>query len=336
MNYEHELARNYEECQILANKLLTHCQINKCTYIGMDTETTVTRTENTNIVSLIQFAVGNKAYLFQTYKVWQENRFPSILKKILTSISIIKVGVAIQNDIERIRNSFDIKCLGFVDIQSLTTCLKIPFSSLNDLGEKYIKNFTKKLAKDHNGDWDGELDTRQIKYASLDAIYSLMIFNGVMNIEQCITIKDNQDQEENEKSELYEWLKQEIRKSKSRTLKSLVNQISNSYGPWRNKYIEIDRQWLAMKYIKKMIEEGMFEYDQAKKSIINNDTTGLKTDIKDIIDGIKYESAIAYLCNSDSEISRSKNKEQLAKNKLDAWVSGGIFTIAAGRLNLRR
>ena len=77
--------------------------------------------------------------------------------------------------------------------------------------------------------------------------------------------------EDNDIDHLYEWLILWFNNTESRPIQKVVNQIVNSYAPWRKIYTEPDRYKLAVEMIQKMVNLELIQKDSLGKiSIIKN------------------------------------------------------------------
>ena len=102
------LIENYGVAEIVAQRLRS------CSVLGFDTETRPSFTKGTvHRVALLQLSTATEAYLFRLCKM---DVPPSILA-LLTDPSILKIGVAIKNDIDGLKRAAKFKPQGFIDLQ---------------------------------------------------------------------------------------------------------------------------------------------------------------------------------------------------------------------------
>jgi len=313
-----KIITTFEQAQIGAATILDHNN-NGIHFVGFDTETTINRNIDKDKVSTIQISyIYNStpiSYIFQIYKIWKDTSLISpLLIKIIQSKSIIKVGVDITTDMIRLFNSYNIIANGYIDIQSITTTLNIPFSSLNDLCTKYLTDYSAKDPLGHKGDWDGTLSNEQILYGSRDAYYSFLLYSKIMDIKfDNVKIKNDDDI-----NILHTWIMSIMKTStKNRPIDSIINQICNSYKPWANKYTKQDKMELANKLINKMAEDGLLNIidgciiaNRPDIMTINIDEATLK-----IIKGMRYHSAHNFLSNSFKGITNYSKPEK------DFWIT---------------
>lgn len=280
-----QIATTFEEGQVLATRILESGDIT----IGFDTETTILRSRDSEggeppckYVSTIQVATSIGTMIFQTYRIWKEKQeLPSALRRLLSSDNLIKVGVGIILDVEKLRLSYGGDYRGFIDVQYLAKTMKLPGISMVDLATKFLhlSDTTPiplpggEFIKDpfgHHGDWDNDLSPASIAYASRDAEMSLEIYYAMMNITPAVPPVHR---ETNDTNDLLRWVQMELSRAvTARSLNSLVNQIVNSYGPWRNRYIETDRRKMAQEILERLIEQGQLKFDSLRQEFPLGDT----------------------------------------------------------------
>ena len=147
-------------------------EIKKNNIIGIDTETKPSFQKGIkNRVSLIQIATVKNVYLFRINKI----EFPDELLGIFSDIKIIKVGIAIHDDVRDLKKIKNFKDKSFVDLNNLA----------KDFG--FISIGAKKLSalvlgiriskKQQLSNWENELlSTKQIDYAATDSWICREIF----------------------------------------------------------------------------------------------------------------------------------------------------------------
>ena len=147
-------------------------EIKKNNIIGIDTETKPSFEKGIkNSVSLIQIATVKNVYLFRINKI----EFPDELLDIFSDITIIKVGIAIHDDVRDLKRIKDFKDRSFIDLNNLA----------KDYG--FISIGAKKLSalilgiriskKQQLSNWETDrLSTKQIDYAATDAWICREIF----------------------------------------------------------------------------------------------------------------------------------------------------------------
>lgn len=143
--------------------------------LGFDTETRPTfKKGQSHQVALLQLSTEDEAFLIRTNMIGLS---PGLVK-ILASPAILKIGVAIRDDIKILQKIAPFKPGGFVELQDL----------VKDFG---IENFSlKKLAAIVHGvrisksqrltNWEATVLTEQQQiYAATDAWIACMIYNGL-------------------------------------------------------------------------------------------------------------------------------------------------------------
>jgi ribonuclease D len=236
--------------------------------IGFDTETTVPtsayRGQRMIEVSLIQmYLPDNSVYLFQIYSDFDALReSPSRLETILTSRSIIKVGVDITNDAKRIKQALDIEMCGFIDIQDLAVTLGLGARSMSELSSHFL---TINKSKSTLGNYDFELTDEQIEYAANDAKLSLRLYRSMVLGTTTHTTTNDSKYEHN----LDAWITAELRAAVTpRKYKSMINQICNAYSPWKLKYGDAERMTRAKDALDSYIQRGKWKYNPANGTFV--------------------------------------------------------------------
>lgn len=311
----------FEQAQIGATHIIDHCN-NGVKFVGLDTETTINRPIDKDLVSTIQvsYIINGKqmSYIFQIYKIWRISKaFPPLLKKVIQSNSIIKVGVDIITDMNRIKSSYGITAKGYLDIQPIAQTLNIPCSSLNDLCQKFIPEYNSKDPLGHEGNWDGDLTDSQILYGIRDAYYSYLLYGKIMNLK----VDEVHVNKDDNLEILCTWIKTSMKTStKDRTIASVVNQISNSYKPWANKYTKMEMSQMADEMIREMGEKGMLKLDDKYIVADRPDIMTIDLDPKTINDikELNYHAASNKLFNSYGPI------QNYPKSERNKWIAARL------------
>jgi len=135
------------------------------TVLGFDTETRPTfKKGRLNEVSLLQLSTKNKAFLFRLNKIG----LPKEVKGILSDDSVLKIGVAIRDDISSLRKLDDFKPSGFIELQEYVKNFGIEDSGLKKLVANILGFKISKRQQTSNWEAD-ELTQAQILYAATDA-----------------------------------------------------------------------------------------------------------------------------------------------------------------------
>jgi ribonuclease D len=133
--------------------------------LGFDTETKPSfKKGKSNSTALIQLAVEDKAFLFRLNKIG----FPKALADLLANENILKIGVAIRDDLNELKRLQSFEPAGFIDLQETARDLNIKNISLKKLAA-IVLNF--RISKSQRvSNWEQEiLSPAQLKYAATDA-----------------------------------------------------------------------------------------------------------------------------------------------------------------------
>ncbi|MGQ9620500.1 MAG: 3'-5' exonuclease [Bacteroidales bacterium] len=133
--------------------------------LGFDTETKPSfRKGRKNRVSLLQLAFDNTAFLFRLNRIG----LPGELVKLLSDPQIVKVGVAVHDDIKILQNITRFEPDGFVDLQKVVREYGIESVSLKKISA-IVLGF--RISKSQQvTDWEAPfLTDAQKKYAATDA-----------------------------------------------------------------------------------------------------------------------------------------------------------------------
>jgi len=134
--------------------------------LGFDTETrpTFTKGHPDRFVSIVQFATANEAWILRTKVL----KLPPKLREIFENPSIIKVGLAVHEDIHRLRQFHPLEPKNIIDLQRLAKAAGYKELSLKKLCECFLHLGVSKSARLSN--WDAEeLTPKQLLYAATDA-----------------------------------------------------------------------------------------------------------------------------------------------------------------------
>ncbi len=146
--------------------------LRKYDILGFDTESRPTFRKGATIhVSLIQIAADDICFLFRIRKLGDI----TILKEILESDKILKVGLSLHDDFLMLSHDYNFTPQGFVDLQKLVS--KYRFASIS-LQKIYAILFDKRISKGQQlSNWDASnLTPAQINYAAIDAWSCIHIY----------------------------------------------------------------------------------------------------------------------------------------------------------------
>ena len=140
--------------------------------VGFDTETRPSFTKyKLNQVALLQLATATDAFLFRICKMG----IPQCLLSLLTDPNILKIGVAIKNDMDVLKRATKIKPAGFVDLQNV-----VPKYQIKNLGLVKMAGIVLgvRISKAQQlSNWENSsLTEAQQRYAATDAWMCYMIY----------------------------------------------------------------------------------------------------------------------------------------------------------------
>ena len=111
------------------------------------------------------------------------NGFPSELNRLLQHPGILKVGVGICGDVDRLKVDFGVVCAGVVDLSEMANrVLGITENwSLNGLLMNQLHKRISKTSSVRCGDWEVvPLSDVQVEYAVLDAYAGSLIYEKLL------------------------------------------------------------------------------------------------------------------------------------------------------------
>jgi ribonuclease D len=147
--------------------------------LGFDTETRPSFKKGVrNNISLIQLSANGKAFLFRIHKLGM----PEELLKVLNDEKVIKVGLAIKDDIRGLQRVESFKPKGFIDLQDYVKYFQIENFGLRKLAGLVLDMRISKAQRLTN--WEvTELTEKQQRYAATDAWVTLEIYKRLKLIE---------------------------------------------------------------------------------------------------------------------------------------------------------
>jgi ribonuclease D len=145
--------------------------------LGFDTETKPSfKKGRINSVAVLQLATNEKAFIFRLNKIG----LPNPLAKILSDSKIIKVGVAIKDDIRILKKLNHYMPDGFIDLQDFVKGFGIDDAGLMKLSA-IILNFRISKAQQLSN-WENDLlSESQLNYAATDAWVGYEIYKKLTN-----------------------------------------------------------------------------------------------------------------------------------------------------------
>lgn len=151
--------------------------LQKARYVGFDTETKPAfRKGQKNIVSLLQLSADGRAFLFRLNKLG----LPEKVARFLSSEDVIKVGVAIHDDIKGLNLLREFRPGGFIDLQEMVRNFGVTSSGLKKLSAIILGYTISKRQQVSN--WENDFLTPSQKvYAATDAWICMKIYEKLIN-----------------------------------------------------------------------------------------------------------------------------------------------------------
>lgn len=143
--------------------------------VGFDTETKpVFVRGQTNKVAILQLATPEKVFLFRLISTGLTPE----LKEFFENEKILKVGVAIRDDIKALQRLRKFHAQGFVELTSLTKAAGFEVEGVKKLTALILGFRISKSAQTSN--WEAlRLDDKQISYAATDAWVCLRMYEAI-------------------------------------------------------------------------------------------------------------------------------------------------------------
>jgi len=146
--------------------------LEKQTILGFDTETRPCFSKGKrNEVALLQLSTEKYAFLFRLNNIG----LPKELAKILANEKILKIGVALKDDVLALKKITNFEPQGFIDLQTYVKTFEIENFGLKSLSA-LVLGF--KISKNQQvSNWEATtLTDAQKRYAATDAWVSLKIY----------------------------------------------------------------------------------------------------------------------------------------------------------------
>lgn len=145
------------------------------TELGFDTETRPSfKKGEVYKVALLQLATDNDAFLIRLHGIRQFQ----IFKKIFENKDVLKVGVAIRDDLKQLQKLFPFLPQNFIELQELAKSKGLQNFGLKGMTEEVLQARLSKKAKTTN--WEmPTLTEPQIMYAATDAWVGLLLFRKI-------------------------------------------------------------------------------------------------------------------------------------------------------------
>ncbi len=152
--------------------------LNQTEVLGFDTETKPSfKKGKKNEVSLLQLSTKDQAFLFRLNQIG----LPEKLVSLLSDVRIMKIGVAIHDDIIGLKRLHSFHPGGFVELQDYVKNFEIQDCGLKKLTANILGFQISKRQQTSN--WESDVLTKaQIEYAATDAWVCYEIFSKLEQI----------------------------------------------------------------------------------------------------------------------------------------------------------
>jgi ribonuclease D len=146
------------------------------TALGFDTETRASfKVGEVYQVALLQLATEHDAYLIRLHGI---TKFESI-QALFENTQILKVGVAIRDDLKALKKLFHFTPENFIELQHIAKEAKLKNMGLRGMTEEVLQASLSKRAKISN--WElRTLSDDQIMYAATDAWIGLKLYQTIL------------------------------------------------------------------------------------------------------------------------------------------------------------
>ena len=150
------------------------------TVLGFDTETKPAFKKGVeNTTALLQLATADQAFLFRLNHIG----LPDALIEILTRESVLKIGLAIRDDLRDLKKITSFEPRGFIDIQNIARDMAIENTGLKKLAGIVLNKRISKSQRMSN--WENNiLSPAQLKYAATDAWICYKLYDELIGIEE--------------------------------------------------------------------------------------------------------------------------------------------------------
>lgn len=150
------------------------------TQFGFDTETRPAfKKGEVHPVALLQLATDTDAYVVRLRHIEQME----IFKNIFENKHVVKVGVAIHDDLKALQKKVQFAPQNFIELQKLAKEKKLKNLGLKGMTEEVLQATINKGPKTTN--WEAhELTERQIMYAATDAWIGLKLYQRLTQEEK--------------------------------------------------------------------------------------------------------------------------------------------------------
>ena len=135
--------------------------------LGFDTETRPSFKKGKNYeVALLQLANADRAFLFRLNHIG----IPDALKDLMEDPNVLKIGLALRDDLAGLKRLDSFEPAGFIDLQDMASENSVPHNGLKKLAAKFLKYRISKSRSKRLSNWEADrLGPKQVRYAATDA-----------------------------------------------------------------------------------------------------------------------------------------------------------------------
>lgn len=135
--------------------------------LGFDTETRPSFKKGKNYeVALLQLANAERAFLFRLNHIG----IPDALKDLMEDANVLKIGLALRDDLAGLKRLDHFEPAGFIDLQDMASENSVPHNGLKKLAAKFLKYRISKSRSKRLSNWEADkLGPKQVRYAATDA-----------------------------------------------------------------------------------------------------------------------------------------------------------------------
>lgn len=159
--------------------VFAEAQLLQATVLGFDTESKPIFKigQSSDGPHLIQLATGDYAFLFPVLNAAQVAFSTPVLKAVLESTTILKVGFGLGDDNQRLLHKLGVKIAHVLDLSRALSDSRKKQMGAKRAVEKYFGQVLQKSKRVSTSNWAAEtLNERQLKYAADDAQSALLVY----------------------------------------------------------------------------------------------------------------------------------------------------------------
>ncbi len=160
-------------------------QLRAAKELGFDTETRPAfKKGEVHKVALLQLSTDSDAFVIRLHVITQFG----LIKEIFEDEQVLKVGVAIRDDLKTLQKTFSFTARNFTELQTLAKTKGMQNFGLKGMTEEVMQMALSKGPKLTN--WEArELTPQQIMYAATDAWIGLTLFRKLSQMPDRLSVK---------------------------------------------------------------------------------------------------------------------------------------------------